>query len=94
VEARLNRHKGQLLLRRGHTEAIDELYRKVLSIAEEQEAKLCELRAPRASPGSAATRVAPPKPATCSRRSTPGSPKASTHRISKTQRRLLEALNT
>jgi predicted ATPase len=40
-----NRLKGQLLLRQGHSEAAEELYRKALSIAEEQEAKLWELRA-------------------------------------------------
>ena len=43
--AELNRRKGQLLLRQGHTEAAEELYRKALSIAREQEAKLWELRA-------------------------------------------------
>jgi len=43
--AELNRHKGQLLLRQGHSEAAEELYRKALSIAEEQEAKRWELRA-------------------------------------------------
>ncbi len=43
--AELNRLKGRLLLRQGHTEAAEELYRKALSIAEEQEAKLWELRA-------------------------------------------------
>jgi predicted ATPase len=43
--AELSRHKGQLLLRQGHAEAAEELYRKALSIAEEQEAKLWELRA-------------------------------------------------
>jgi predicted ATPase len=43
--AELNRYKGQLLLRQGQTEAAEELYRKALSIAEEQEAKLWELRA-------------------------------------------------
>ena len=43
--AELNRHKGQLLLRQGYTEAAEELYRKALSIAAEQEAKLWELRA-------------------------------------------------
>jgi class 3 adenylate cyclase/predicted ATPase len=43
--AELNRHKGQLLLRQGHAEAAEELYRKALSIAEEQGAKLWELRA-------------------------------------------------
>jgi predicted ATPase len=43
--AELNRHKGQLLLRQGHSEAAEELYRQALSIAAEQEAKLWELRA-------------------------------------------------
>ncbi len=45
LAAELNRHKGQLLLRQGHDEAAEELYRKALSIAQEQEAKLWELRA-------------------------------------------------
>ena len=45
LEAELTRHKGQLLLRQGHSEAAEELYRKALSIAVEQEAKLWELRA-------------------------------------------------
>jgi class 3 adenylate cyclase/predicted ATPase len=45
LEAELNRHKGQLRLRRGHSEAAEQLYRKALSIAQEQEAKLWELRA-------------------------------------------------
>jgi predicted ATPase len=44
LEAELNRHKGQLL-RHGHSEAAEELYRKALSIAKEQGAKLWELRA-------------------------------------------------
>jgi predicted ATPase len=43
--AELNRHKGQLLLDRGHTEAAEELYGNALSIAREQEAKMWELRA-------------------------------------------------
>ena len=43
--AELNRQKGQLLQRGGHTEAAEELYSEALSIAEEQEAKLWELRA-------------------------------------------------
>jgi predicted ATPase len=43
--AELNRHKGELLLRQGHIEAAEELYRKDRSIAREQEAKLWELRA-------------------------------------------------
>jgi predicted ATPase len=41
----LNRLQGQFLLRQGHSEAAEELYRKALSIAQEQEAKLWELRA-------------------------------------------------
>jgi class 3 adenylate cyclase/predicted ATPase len=43
--AELNRHKGRLLLRQGHTEGAEELYRKALGIAKKQEAKLWELRA-------------------------------------------------
>jgi predicted ATPase len=43
--AELNRHKGRLLLQQGHAEAAEQLYRKALSIAREQEAKLWELRA-------------------------------------------------
>jgi predicted ATPase len=44
-EAELYRHKGLLLLRQRKSEAAEELYRKSLSIAREQEAKLWELRA-------------------------------------------------
>jgi predicted ATPase len=43
--AELNRKKGQLLLRQGHSEVAEELYCKAFSIAEEQGAKLWELRA-------------------------------------------------
>ena len=43
--AELKRHQGQLLLRQGQSEAAEELYHKALSIAQEQEAKLWELRA-------------------------------------------------
>ena len=43
--AELNRHKGELLLRQRNFEAAEKLYRKALSIAQEQEAKLWELRA-------------------------------------------------
>jgi predicted ATPase len=45
LAAELYRHKGQLLLRQGHNEAAEELYRKALSSAREQQAKLWELRA-------------------------------------------------
>jgi class 3 adenylate cyclase/predicted ATPase len=44
-EAELYRHKGKLLLRQGHTEVAEEFYRKALSISQEQEAKMWELRA-------------------------------------------------
>ena len=43
--AELYRQKGRLLLRQGHSDAAEGLYRKALSIAKEQEAKLWELRA-------------------------------------------------
>jgi predicted ATPase len=43
--AELYRQKGELLLRQGHAEAAEGLYRKALSIAAEQGAKLWELRA-------------------------------------------------
>jgi predicted ATPase len=45
LAAELHRHKGQLLLRQGHSEAAEELYGKALSIAVEQGAKMWELRA-------------------------------------------------
>jgi predicted ATPase len=43
--AELDRQRGRLLLRQGLREAAEELYRKALGIAREQEAKLWELRA-------------------------------------------------
>ena len=45
LEAELNRHKGQLLLRQGRRKVAEELYRKAMTIAEKQGAKLWELRA-------------------------------------------------
>ena len=45
LAAELHRHKGELLLRLGQPDAAEELYRKALCIAEEQGAKLWELRA-------------------------------------------------
>jgi class 3 adenylate cyclase/predicted ATPase len=44
LAAELNRLKGELLLRQGHSETADQLYRKALSIAQAQRAKLWELR--------------------------------------------------
>ena len=43
--AELDRQRGRLLLQQGHLEAAEQLYRKALGIAREQEAKLWELRA-------------------------------------------------
>jgi predicted ATPase len=43
--AELHRQKGRLLLRQGQPEATEDLYRKALSVAREQDAKLWELRA-------------------------------------------------
>jgi class 3 adenylate cyclase/predicted ATPase len=43
--AELNRLKGQLLLREGYPEDAEKLYRKALTIAQEQEARLWEVRA-------------------------------------------------
>jgi len=43
--AELHRHKGWLLLHQEHADAAEEFYCKALSIAQEQEAKLWELRA-------------------------------------------------
>ena len=45
IAAELYRQKGELLLSQGHSKAAEELYRKAMSIAREQEAKLWELRA-------------------------------------------------
>jgi len=45
LEAELHRHKGELVLRDGQPDAAEELFRKALSIAKQQEAKLWQLRA-------------------------------------------------
>jgi predicted ATPase len=45
LAAELYGYKGKLFLRQGHAEAAEVLYRKALSIAVEQGAKLWELRA-------------------------------------------------
>ena len=43
--AEVHRQKGQLLDRQGQSDAAEEMYRKALSVAADQEAKLWELRA-------------------------------------------------
>ena len=85
--AELNRQKGQLLLRQGDPEAAESLYRKALGIAREQEARPGNCAPPRALRACGATRVAPPKPASFSGRSTAGSPKGPTPPISKRRKR-------
>jgi len=45
LASELSRHKGRLLQKQGRAEAAEELYRKALSIAQKQQAKLWELRA-------------------------------------------------
>ena len=76
--AELNRHKGDLLLQQGSSEAAEALFRKALDIAVGQNAKLWELRAAKASPGCGANKASGPKHANCSPRSITGSPKGST----------------
>jgi tetratricopeptide (TPR) repeat protein len=79
--AELTRCKGELLLRRGCSEAAEKLYREALRIAEGQEAKLWELRAAVSLAHLRRDQDRHVEPATCSRPSTVGSPKASTRRI-------------
>ncbi len=86
--AELNRNKGQLLLRQGYPEAAEELYQQSPEHrrgAGGQALGIARRREPRPAP----PRPGPPRrsPATFSRRSTAGSPRASTPPISKTQRR-------
>ena len=45
LASELSRHNGRLLQQQGCAQAAEELYRKALNIAEEQQAKLWELRA-------------------------------------------------
>ena len=45
LAAELYRHKGQRLLRQGHTRTAEGFFRKALSIAKEQQAKIWALRA-------------------------------------------------
>lgn len=45
LSAEFYRHKGQLLLRQGDSEGAEQLYRKALTTAKEQGARLWELRA-------------------------------------------------
>src|SRR5215469_3982012 len=78
---------SSLSVRCGYSETPEELYRKALSIAEEQEAKLWELRAATSLARLWVNRAAAPKHVISSPRSTAGSPRASIPPISKRRRR-------
>jgi class 3 adenylate cyclase/predicted ATPase len=78
--AELNRHKGQLVLQ-GHSEAAEVLYRKALSIAQEQGAKLWELRAAASLARLRHDQGRRAEARELLARSTPGSPRGSTPRI-------------
>ena len=74
----LNRLKGQLMLRQGQSEATEASYCKALDIAQEQEAKLCELRAVMSMPGCGAVKGNGMRPENFSLRLTAGSARALT----------------
>jgi len=76
-EAELHRQKGRLLPRQGYSETAEQSYRKALAIAEEQEAKLWELRAAASLARLRRDQGRHTELATFSRRSTAGSSKAS-----------------
>jgi predicted ATPase len=81
-EAELRRQEGELGLLAGDAEArVEVSFSEALAVARRQKAKSIELRAALTLRSFGATRVATPKPATSSRRSTAGSPKASTRPI-------------
>jgi len=82
-----------LLLRQGDAEAAEELYGKALSIAREQEAKLWELRAAASLARLWRDRGRRAAAATCSPRSTAGSPRVSPPPISRKQRRCSTSCN-
>ena len=84
--AELHRHKGRLLLRQGQSEAAEELYRKALSIAEEQGAKLWELRAAVSLARLRRDQGRRAEARDLLARSMVGSPKALAHAILKRQR--------
>jgi predicted ATPase len=85
--AEVNRQKGELLQRQGQAEAAEELYRRALSIAAEQEAKLWELRAAASLARLWGEQGRREEARDFSRRYTGSSPKASTCPISKARRR-------
>jgi len=91
--AELYRHKGQLRLRQGHAEAAEELCRKGARHrprSGRQALGVAGCREPRAA--VARPRIGAAKPAICSRRSTAGSPRASTPPTSKRLRRCWKSL--
>ena len=88
-EAEIYRVKGELLLQHGGPDgaaAAETSFRQALDIAKAQSAKSWELRAATSLARLWASRASAPRLATCSRRSTAGSPKVSTQPISRTPR--------
>jgi tetratricopeptide (TPR) repeat protein len=77
LAAELTRHKGELLVRQGHIEAAEELYRKALALPLSRRPNSGNCAPPRASPGCVAITAITPKLATFSRRFMPGSPRVS-----------------
>ena len=89
-EAEIYRVKGELLLKQGGSNTAAEAescFHQALDIARVQAAKSWELRAATSLGRLWAERGGAPRPATCSRRSTAGSPRASIPPTSRTPRR-------
>jgi hypothetical protein len=81
LAAELHRKKGEVLRRQGRSEAVEEVYSRVLSIAASRRPSSGNSAPPQASLGSVATRAGEPKLAICWRRPTAGSAKASARPI-------------
>ena len=81
AEAEMHRMRGKLLLSMHKHAGAEESYRYALAMARQQSAKFWELRAAMTSRGSGAIRASGMRLASCSLRSTAGSPKASTRSI-------------
>jgi hypothetical protein len=80
-EAEIYRVKGELLLKHGGSNTgaeAERCFRQALDIARVQVPNRGSCALQPVSPGCGATRAGEPRPVICSRRSTAGSPKAST----------------
>ena len=89
IEAELHRLRGELLLALPEPDQpeAEACFRRALAVAREQGAKMWELRAATSLARLWRTRAGAPRRATCSPRSTAGSPRASTRRTCRTRRR-------